>query len=395
MTRIRILADTMPQALAAARRELGPGMRVVSAQARRSHAGWLLGRVVEAEVIAEVAHGLEEPHAPRTAPRRRAQSTAELRLRVAARLALARAVSAAHMAAASVATEAEDALDQAHQADIHGTQQVLPALVTRLAARLRAQGLADVLVDDVVDQVCQRLDVDADDRAVQREFVEALAGLLPVAASAEPARVRVEGRPHIIAVAGPTGVGKTTTVAKLAADCRVRLGLRVGIVAADAYRVGAVDQLQAYAQILGAPMRAADCASAVRSVLLDLAWCDVVLVDTAGRSHRDTPRIAEISALLAAAQPAETHLVLSGAGSSSSLREAIQAFGVTRPTSVVLSKMDECETPAAMLQAVRDAGCPASWFTTGQDVPDDIERASARGLAERVLHAAAEEEPAA
>lgn len=391
MTRIRILADTMPQALAAARRELGPGMRVVSAQARRSHAGWLLGRVVEAEVIAEAAPELD---AART-PRRRAQSTAELRLRMAARLALARAVSAAHMAAATVATEAEDALDQAHQADIHGTQQVLPALVTRLAARLRAQGLADALVDEVVDQVCQRLDVDADDRAVQREFVEALAGLLPVAAPVEPARVRVEGRPHIIAVAGPTGVGKTTTVAKLAADCRVRLGLRVGIVAADAYRVGAVDQLQAYAQILGAPMRAADCASAVRSVLLDLAWCDVVLIDTAGRSHRDAPRIAEISTLLSAAQPAETHLVLSGAGSSRSLREAIQAFGVARPTSVVLSKMDECETPAAMLQAVRDAGCPASWFTTGQDVPDDIERASARGLAERVLDVAAAEERAA
>ena len=168
----------------------------------------------------------------------------------------------------------------------------------------------------------------------------------------------------------------------------MRLNLRVGIIAADSYRVGAVEQLAAYAQILGAPMRAVESAGALRGAMLDLGWCDVVLMDTAGRSHRDRSRIGDIASLLAAATPDETHLVLSGASSAASQAEAASAFQRTRPTRVVLSKLDECESVAALVGTLRAAGCPASWFTTGQEVPDDIERASAAVLAERVVEAA-------
>jgi flagellar biosynthesis protein FlhF len=306
-----------------------------------------------------------------------------------ARLALARAIAAARGAAEAAASESREAIQQAESAVSHGTPSVLPAVLSRMAARLRAQGLTEALTRVVVSRVQAELadEPGAREQEIRVSVLDALASLLPVSPAVDTAPARAEGRPRVIAVVGPTGVGKTTTVAKIAADCRVRLGLRVGIVAADAYRVGAVDQLHAYAQILGAPMRAADSPSAVRSAMLDLAWCDVVLVDTAGRSHRDSPRIAEIGAVLQAARPDDTHLVLSGASAARTLSEAAVAFHHARPTRIVLSKLDECESLGALVQAVRDSGCPVSWFTTGQDVPDDIERADAAAFARRIMDA--------
>lgn len=401
MTRTRFIADSMPEALAAARRELGTDMRVVHAAAHRTGGLWPFGRVVDAEVTVEVIAergGAAVKKGATASPvmiqrANRPLRTSELRLRMAARLALARAVAAAHGAACAAADEVSDALNESASARVHGTPQVVEAIMSRLVARLRSQGLSDSLVDHVAARVQGDLhgEGEADEDLVTERFVRAVAALLPTVSEADAVPARAEGRPRVIAVVGPTGVGKTTTVAKIAADCRVRLGLRVGILAADAYRVGAVDQLHAYAQILGAPMRAADSPSAVRSAMLDLGWCDVILMDTAGRSHRDASRIAEIGSMLRAARPDDTHLVLSGASAARSLREAATAFHLTRPTRVVLSKLDECESPGTLVQAVRDTGCPVSWFTNGQDVPDDIERASAEAFARRVMQTPAQD----
>lgn len=384
MTRMRYLADSLDEAMHAARRDLGAGARVLFA-AEAARAGlWPFARPQPAEVIVEV-----DGSAARVATRQ-ASSGDALRLRVAARLGLARAMAAAADAARHAAGEAEGAFGQVREAEVHGTPAVVPAVVARLAARLRAQGLPDDLVRTVVQRVVRAAADEHDPSPVEvrAEFVRALAQMVAVLPARDAMPARADGRPHIVAMVGATGVGKTTTLAKVAADCRVRLGLRVGIVAADAFRVGAVEQLAAYAQILGAPMRAVDGAASLRSAMLDLSWCDVVLVDTAGRSHRDASRIGEISSLLAVAAPDETHLVISGTASASAQVEAAQAFGRTRPTSVVLSKLDECESAVSLLLALRAAGRPASWFTTGQEVPDDLERADATALAERVVREA-------
>lgn len=372
MTRIRILADSLPAAMDAVRRELGPGARILHAAERRRGGPWPLGRSKDAAVIAEAPPAL--------------------RLRVAARLGLARAMCAAQemarTAASVAAEEARAAVEQSVRAREHGTEATIPALVARLSSRLRAHGLPGDMVDHVVHRVMEEVQGRTEEEeagAIRQAFVRAVEACIPVAPAEDAHPARPDGRPRVIAVVGPTGVGKTTTVAKLAADCRMRRNVRVGILAADSFRVGAVEQLAAYAQILGAPMRAVDSASALRAAMLDLSWCDVVVLDTAGRSHRDARRIAEIAAVLGAAAPDETHLVLSGAASATAQGEAARAFQVVRPTRVVLSKLDECEEAAALVGALRVARCPASWFTTGQEVPDDIERASAAALAERVI----------
>ena len=356
MTRVRYIADSMTEAITAARRQHGMGVRIVHAGARRTG---VLSRTLSFEVIIEATS--------RTTQARRA-----------AREALARAVMVGRMAAdeanASIAAMT--------------TGPACAAVMARLGARLRAQALPGDLVDHVLGQVgaeLQSVAADEIELMAQAAAVNAVAGLLPVAVTHAPRRADVAGRPRIIAIAGPTGVGKTTTLAKLAAEWRVTRGLRVGLLAADSFRVGAVEQLRTYGSIIGAEVRGANGSSSAREALAALAGCDVVLVDTPGRGHRDVGRIGEIAHLLTAVRPDETYLVLPGSSSARTLEESSDAFAPIGATHVVLSKLDESEGLGALIGAVRRGGTPTSWFTTGQEVPDDIEHADAHAFARRLL----------
>ena len=357
MTRIRYIADSMAEAVTAARRHHGTGVRIVRAGARRA-AG---GRGLSFEVVVEAA--------PRLASARRA-----------AREALARAVIAARIAA--------DEAQATVEAAAAGCGPACAAAVARLGVRLRAQGLPDDLVAHVlsrVDAEVRDADLREADGLARAAAVSAVASLLPVAADEAPRVRSAAGRPRVVAVAGPTGVGKTTTLAKLAAEWRVGRGLRVGLVAADAFRVGAFEQLRTYARIIDAPVRAADSRASVLDALAAMAECDVVLVDTPGRAPRDAARIGEVADVLAAVRPDETHLVIPGTAAGAAQLEAARAFAAVGPTRVVLSKLDEASALGPLVAAVRASGLGASWFTTGQEVPDDIERADPRAFAERLL----------
>jgi flagellar biosynthesis protein FlhF len=365
MTRVRYIADSMTEAITAARRHHGMGVRIVHAGARRTGT---FGRALSFEVVIEASS--------RTAQARRA-----------AREALARAVMVGRMAA----DEANASMAAAT------TGPACAAVMARLGARLRAQSLPALLIDHVLSQVSAELESAAADEIemiARTAAVNAVAGLLPIATAHAPRRADVAGKPWIIAIAGPTGVGKTTTLAKLAAECRMERGLRVGLLAADSFRVGAVEQLRTYGSIIGAEVRAANGASSAREALAALAGCDVVLVDTPGRGHRDAGRIGEIADVLTALRPDETYLVLPGSASARTLEESSDAFAPVGATHVVLSKLDESEGLGALIGAVRRGGAPASWFTTGQEVPDDIEHADAHAFARRLLHSesAAEKE---
>jgi flagellar biosynthesis protein FlhF len=344
----------MAEAMFAARRNHGMDVRVVRAGPRASG-----GRRMALEVVVEAV-------ASATAARR------------AARAALARAVMAAHAAAREASGTVAAARTAASDA----------GAVARLAARLRAQALPEDLVAHVVASVRERIDAaaaDEMDSIAHAAALAAVASLVPVSEPLAPVAAGAAGRPLVIGVAGPTGVGKTTTLAKLASVWRIDRGLRVGIVAADAFRVGAVDQLRTYGRILGVAVHASEGPSAAAEALARMADRDVVLVDTPGRGHRDAARIDEVAAVLRAVRADETLLVLPGASSARALEEAVDAFRATGPTRTVLTKLDESEGLGALVGAVRRSRCPASWFTDGQEVPDDIERADAAAFARRML----------
>lgn len=193
------------------------------------------------------------------------------------------------------------------------------------------------------------------------------------------------GRHKTVALVGPTGVGKTTTIAKLAANFRLRDGLRTGLVTVDTYRIAAVEQLRTYAEIIDLPMKVVTSPQEMRRALDELSGLDLVLIDTAGRSPRDDLRISELKACLQEARADEIHLVLSAATAPRDLPEIAQQFAAVPLTAVILTKLDELLHPGNLLSIARQLRYGISHLTTGQDVPDDIESADATRLTDWVL----------
>ena len=199
------------------------------------------------------------------------------------------------------------------------------------------------------------------------------------------------GDRRIVALVGPTGVGKTTTVAKLAAGFRIEARRKVGLVTIDTFRIAAVQQLKAYAEIMDLPMEVVENPDQMQPAIDRLGDVDLVLIDTAGRSPRSDARIDQLVDLLRSAQPDETHLVLSATSSASVIQTALRGFAPVRPTSTILTKLDEAPHTAAVLSAIaatdHSPGVPVSYITNGQQVPDDIAMADPEPLLSRLLPA--------
>ncbi len=193
------------------------------------------------------------------------------------------------------------------------------------------------------------------------------------------------GQRKVVALVGPTGVGKTTTIAKLAANFRLRDGVKMGLVTVDTYRVAAVEQLRTYAEIIDLPMKVVTSPLEMRRALDELTAMDLLLIDTAGRSPRDELQIQELKTLLAEADVDEVHLVLSLTASVRSLEATAEKFSVANTTSIILTKLDEAAVMGSLLSVARKVPLPISYLTTGQDVPDDIEPANASRIARLVL----------
>ena len=197
------------------------------------------------------------------------------------------------------------------------------------------------------------------------------------------------GERHVVALVGPTGVGKTTTVAKLAAGFRIQARRKVGLLTIDTFRIAAVQQLKAYAEIMDLPMEVVERPDQMQPALQRLGDVDLVLIDTAGRSPRSDARIGQLSQLLTAAKPDETHLVLSATSSPPTIRSVLDGFAPIHPTSAILTKLDETPHTAAVLSSLSHAGgggaMALSYTTNGQQVPDDIAIACAETLVSRLL----------
>jgi flagellar biosynthesis protein FlhF len=194
-----------------------------------------------------------------------------------------------------------------------------------------------------------------------------------------------EAGPKVLALVGPTGVGKTTTIAKIASDAVLKRNLKVGLINLDSYKVAAFDQLATYAKILNVPFRAAQSAEDLKVVLGDFRGLDLVIIDTTGRSPRDPGSLAEMQQLLSAISGVRTQLVVSATTRENELADIVQRFALFQPEGLVVSKLDEATLYGPIFNLSQKSKMPLSYFTTGQRVPEDLEEATPERLAALIL----------
>lgn len=193
------------------------------------------------------------------------------------------------------------------------------------------------------------------------------------------------GTRHVAALVGPTGVGKTTTIAKLAIDYRQRKNCQVGLITLDLSRMGAVEQLQTFADIISIPMLCVSTRRQMREAMARMADFDLVLIDTAGQSRADEMPLQELRMFFDAAQVNSVMLVLSSTSRTRILKKTVQSFESLGTTSLILTKLDEALGLGNLYPLLQETTLPVSYLTNGQKVPDDFETAERMRLARLIL----------
>ncbi len=260
----------------------------------------------------------------------------------------------------------------------------VPAELVPVYSQLIEADVPEVLTRRLIRHIAEGLEPDqfGDGEAIRAALVDAVAQCIPVAPPIAPA----VGVRRIVALVGPTGVGKTTTVAKLAANFKLAHGARVGLITVDTYRIAAVEQLRTYAEIIDLPLAVVNDPSEMPSALDELGTVDLVFIDTAGRSPRDEVKIRELAGFLQQARPDEIHLVLSAVAGQRSLKAAVDRFAAVQVDRLILTKLDEADSLGGILGVLGMSSRPVSYLTTGQAVPDDIEPADRMRLARLILN---------
>lgn len=190
---------------------------------------------------------------------------------------------------------------------------------------------------------------------------------------------------QIVYIAGPTGVGKTTTIAKLAAEQLFKYGRKVGFITSDTYRISAVEQLRTYAAILNVPLEVVQSPGDLQRALFRLESCDLVIMDTAGRNYRNDMLVAELQSMLAKELRSETYLVLSLTSKSRDMKLIAEHFGRYKLDKVIFTKLDETGSYGPLFNVLNDFPLTLSYMTNGQNVPDDLLMASKEQLSEMLL----------
>jgi len=244
----------------------------------------------------------------------------------------------------------------------------MPESVLKWSRKLAEQGVEPAHVEQFAEEVRERLAGDeADEAATFRTAREVLRSwLVPCTGGG------IGNSTRIVHFVGPTGVGKTTTIAKLAAEQSFTHRRTAGFITADTYRISAVDQLRTYADILNVPLEVVFSPSELARAYKKLADRDLLFMDTAGRNYRNELYVSEVNSLLAPGEKTETFLVLSLTHKYADMKALVVQFAKYGIKRLLLTKADETETYGSLVNLIRDFSCPISYITNGQTVPDDI-----------------------
>lgn len=266
-------------------------------------------------------------------------------------------------------------------AAIQGTTVTTPASEKPpLVRELERQGIEPDLQGKIIETV-NTLPMGQGEETLKGRLGEAFGRLIRFAGNLRMKK----NAPRIIALVGPTGVGKTTTTAKLAAMYALNRGNKVALITMDIFRVGAVEQLKTYTKIMGIPLEVASTPKELERAVERHADCDLILIDTAGRSHKDSDKLEEMKGFLETTIQSDIYLCLSATTKDRELEVILNRFSIFPISKVVFTKLDECESVGCIVNLLLKANLQIAYFTTGQRVPEDIEVATSEKLAELIL----------
>ena len=231
--------------------------------------------------------------------------------------------------------------------------------------QLQRQEVLEELIDEFMTEIQESL-------YGEIQLTEEITGLILRKKMRKRLKTAPEKGAQIQVFVGPTGVGKTTTLAKLAARYALYQGERVGIITIDHYRIGAVEQLRTYADITGLPLEVVMTPRELRHALDKLSGCQRILIDTAGRSTLNLVHIQELANYLGNLPPAEIFMVISATTKAQDLKLISENFRCMNYNRLIFTKLDETNTYGVLLNGIYLTGLPVIYITTGQSVPDDI-----------------------
>jgi flagellar biosynthesis protein FlhF len=274
-----------------------------------------------------------------------------------------------------------------------GEREFANPILRLLHQRWRESGVEAEVAGSIIQALS--VQVPADDVGEPRALRAALAGVLEKhlhfsgrLRSRSVGTTIGQKRSTVIALVGPTGVGKTTTIAKLAANMKIYERTRVGLLSVDTYRLAAIDQLRSFALIADLPLQIAYTPEEAAAALHRLSFLDVIFVDTAGRSPRHQEHLDQLHEFTRAMHPDQIHLVISATTKPVDLRLITQQFAATRFDHLIITKTDETRDLAALLNLHKLGDVPISHFTTGQNIPEDVVTADALLLSDWILSGA-------
>lgn len=276
--------------------------------------------------------------------------------------------------------ESKELVTEHPVSETEGAQQILSGL----ADELGAAGIDPEALSTLLEYVRPMTETTDDREELRFGLIEAFANVIKCAG---PLRMK-KNCPKIIALVGPTGVGKTTTTAKLAAMYAMNKGANVALVTTDNFRVGAFEQLKTYSKIMGLPLESAATPKDLVKAVEIHGDKDLIIIDTAGRSPKDQDRLEELKVLLDSGLNIEMHLCLSATTKDKELSDIISRFSVLPISRLLFTKLDEGESLGSIVNIHLRSKLQLSYFTNGQMVPEDIVVATPRKLANLVMREA-------
>ncbi|KPU44705.1 flagellar biosynthesis protein FlhF [Oxobacter pfennigii] len=353
----KYVADTMNEALNLIRYELGPEAVIVSKRSIRQKGVMGLFLPKKLEVTAAIDESSKEDEIPEEETRPFAEELSKAEIE--------QEISEVKVMLQQLVENKEESKSNKKNRKNHGIKRILSE-----------RDVSEEVIEDLVNKAKEKDKYKGSSRLPDKAVIEEIED-----------RINVEklGEGRLMAFVGPTGVGKTTTIAKLAALKALSSGKKVGLITIDTYRIGAVEQLRIYADILGLPFEVINHTRDVEKSIKNLSGCDYIYIDTTGRSVKNLMQLSELRMYLDKLKPDSITLVVSMTTKYNDLLKILDGFSAMNYDNIILTKFDETTTYGSILNVISNTKAPVSYIAIGQNVPDDIEEATKEKLLDLIL----------